>query len=160
MIPRSAAPKRPPSVPKKAKLGDVTLEFTSLLWAVDHGLQSMSKRMKNELGVTGPQRVVVRMVGENPGISAGVLASLLKLHPSTLTGVLDRLVTRGVLQRVTDPADRRRALFSLTPLGQLFNHLKDGTVESAVRKALERIEPEDLRVAKEVLNVIVEQLSP
>ena len=49
------------------------------------------KRMEQRSGVTGPQRLVLRVVGLFPGISAGALARLLHVHPSTLTGVLHRL---------------------------------------------------------------------
>src|SRR5437868_12246913 len=98
------------------QLGPI-LEFMKLLWAVDHGLQSTSKRMEASYGITGPQRLVVRIVGRFPGISAGGLAEVLHVHPSTLTGVLRRLEARGVLQRKADPSDARRALFGLTPRG-------------------------------------------
>ena len=67
------------------------LEFMRLLWAIDHGLQTRSKRMAAALGVTGPQRLVIRIVGRFPGVSAGQLARILHLDPSTLTGILRRL---------------------------------------------------------------------
>jgi len=57
------------------QLGPV-LEFMKLLWAVDHGLQSISKHMESRFGITGPQRLVVRIVGRFPGISAGALADV------------------------------------------------------------------------------------
>jgi DNA-binding MarR family transcriptional regulator len=44
--------------------------------------------MIGEVGVTGPQRLVLRVVGLFPGMSAGELATVLRVHPSTLTGVL------------------------------------------------------------------------
>src|SRR6185295_1503513 len=95
------------------RLGRV-LEFMRVLWAVDHALQSTSKWMEVRLGVTGPQRLVIRMIGCFPGISAGALANLLYVHPSTLTGVLRRLSERGAIRRSADPYDSRRALFWLT----------------------------------------------
>src|ERR687884_1409361 len=101
----------------KAETGDhlgPVLEFMKQLWALDHGLQTVSKRMESRFGITGPQRLVVRIVGRFPGISAGALADVLHVHPSTLTGVLRRLEERGVLQRRGDPNDGRRALFGLT----------------------------------------------
>src|SRR3954469_22948255 len=81
--------------PEGESLGDV-LEFMRVLWALDHALQSASKSMAARLGVTGPQRLVVRMVGRYPDISAGALARLLHVLPSTLTGVLQRLVARDL----------------------------------------------------------------
>src|SRR5437870_9585463 len=105
------------------QLGPV-LEFMKQLWAVDHGLQSVSKRMEASYGITGPQRLVVRIVGRFPGIAAGRVAEILHVHPSTLTGVLRRLEGRGVLQRRTDPRDARRALFMLTARGRKLDMLK------------------------------------
>src|SRR5580704_311880 len=83
----------PPTPSPDGPLGGV-LDFLKLLWALDHGLQTASRDMERRLGVTGPQRMVIRIVGRFPGISAGELASVLHVHPSTLTGVLRRLETR------------------------------------------------------------------
>jgi MarR family transcriptional regulator, organic hydroperoxide resistance regulator len=138
-------------------LGEV-LDFIRLLWAVDHGLQSLSKRMKNEMGVTGPQRFTLRLIGRKPGVSAGTLASILHLDPSTLTGVLHRLEERGSIKRSQDPADRRRALFSLTPRGRALDVVKTRTVESAVRRALASVSPAQLESSRAVLAALVREL--
>ena len=61
------------------------------LWAVDHALRSASKRMKNRVGLTGPQRLAVRIVGRFPNATAGEITKVLHVHPSTLTGILARL---------------------------------------------------------------------
>ena len=81
------------------------LRFMQLLWAVVHGLQKASKRMAAEVGVTGPQRLVLRVVGLHPGASPGALARILHVHPSTLTGVLQRLVDQKLLSRVSHEDD-------------------------------------------------------
>jgi len=130
-------------------LGPV-LEFMKQLWAVDHGLQTISKRLESQHGITGPQRLVVRIVGRTPGISAGALAQILRMHPSTLTGILRRLETRGILTRKSDPNDARRALFALTARGRKVDTLKTGTVEAAVRRVLAR-QPNEASVAQKLL---------
>lgn len=128
--------------------GDLTdvLQFMRLLWAVDHGLQSTSKRMNRDLGVTGPQRLVLRVVGRFPGISAGGIAAMLHVHPSTLTGVLARLTARKLVARKVHPGDRRRTVLLLTTEGRRIDRLHAGTVEAAVRQAL-KAAPEDERDA-------------
>lgn len=137
-------------------LGPV-LEFMKLLWALDHGLQSASKRMESRFGITGPQRLVVRIVGRFPGISAGALAEVLHVHPSTLTGVLRRLENRGMLLRRNDPKDARRALFGLTPRGRKMDTLRTGTVEQAVRRVLARL-PEDAVAAERIFVALAAEL--
>jgi DNA-binding MarR family transcriptional regulator len=134
------------------------LDFMRLLWAVDHGLQSFSKRLEATVGVTGPQRLVIRMVGQFPGISAGDLAHILHIHPSTLTGVLKRLGDRGQIERRPDPEDARRAQFYLTGTGQKLNRMRAGTVEAAVQRALSRLSDAKIEVVSEVLTALASEL--
>jgi DNA-binding MarR family transcriptional regulator len=140
-----------------APLPDV-LQFLQLLWAVAHGLEKVSKRMTGEIGVTGPQRLALRVVGLFPGMSAGDLAAVLHVHPSTLTGVLQRLVSQRLLQRVEDPADRRRAVLRLTRRGARVNAVGHGTVESLVEEALAEISARDRAAARRVLERLAQYL--
>ncbi|MHB8879859.1 MAG: MarR family winged helix-turn-helix transcriptional regulator, partial [Myxococcaceae bacterium] len=132
-----SSPRDPDPIPP---LGEV-LDFMRLIWALHHALQATSKNMEASLGFTGPQRLVLRIVGRFPGISAGSLASILHLHPSTLTGILDRLSRRGLLSRRPDPRDRRRALLGLTAKGRRFEVSTEGTVEAGVRRVLSQVPP-------------------
>jgi DNA-binding MarR family transcriptional regulator len=134
------------------------LAFLQVLWAVVHGLERASKRMSAEVGVTGPQRLVLRIVGLSPGISAGALAATLHVHPSTLTGVLQRLVDQQLLSRLEHHADRRRAVLRLTSRGTRINRLSRGTVEAAVTLALRRISARDRATARRVLQFVAEAL--
>ncbi len=135
------------------------LEFMRLLWAVDHGLQQRSKRMAATLGITGPQRLALRVLGRFPGLSAGDLASVLHLHPSTLTGVLDRLEAKGLVARRADPADRRRAVLGLTRAGRRVDVEAAGTIESVVKAALAARSDGEVRGAREVLASLAARLA-
>jgi MarR family transcriptional regulator, organic hydroperoxide resistance regulator len=145
------------SAPTSADLPDV-LQFMQLLWAVVHGVDKTSKRMIGTMGVTALQRLVLRVAGLFPGLSAGDLATILHVHPSTLTGVLQRLVTQRLLLRVADPRDRRRAILRLTARGALVNAARDGTVESAVAEALEGLSDRDRAAARRVLEALARHL--
>ncbi len=140
-----------------ASLGPV-LDFMRALWAIDHGLLKASRDMGRRLGVTGPQRMVLRIVGRYPGISAGDLAAVLHLHPSTLTGVLKRLVRRGLLRRSTDAEDARRALLSLTDRGRELAGPRAGTVEALVRGALRRLAAREVATAETVLRTVARDM--
>lgn len=134
------------------------LQFMQLLWAVVHALDTRSKRMARDLGVTGPQRLVLRVVGLRPGMSAGALAAVIHLHPSTLTGVLQRLVQQKLLARTTDVADGRRAILHLTAAGARVNRVSRGTVEHAVASALAGLDRRDHDAATRVLSLIATRL--
>ena len=144
--------------PSVAVLG-AALDFMRLMWAMDHGLQSRSKRMESEIGVTGMQRVVVRLIGRFPSVTAGGLAELIHVHPSTLTGVLKRLVDRGFVARERDRDDARIAHFTLTAEGEKIDGIQAGTVEAAIRRALARLQPEQIEASRAVLSAVAEELA-
>ena len=112
------------------------LQFMRSLWELMHHLNRASKRMSQTLGVTGPQRLALRVIGLFPDISAGQLAHILHVHPSTLTGVLQRLIDQGLLVRTPAAGDRRRAQLRLTARGRRINRMREGTVEAAVSTTL------------------------
>jgi DNA-binding MarR family transcriptional regulator len=140
-----------------ARLPEV-LDFMQLLWAVVHGVERSSKGMAADLGVTGPQRLVLRVVGLFPGVSAGDVAAVLHVHPSTLTGVLQRLIAQGMLVRIADPGDRRRAVLRLAAKGAGINAKRRGTVESAVAAALADASRADRLAARRVLERLAQHL--
>jgi DNA-binding MarR family transcriptional regulator len=142
---------------EEPRLGEV-LDFMRLIWRLDHALQRRSKRMEAELGVTGPQRLVIRIVGRFPGVPAGHLAKLLHVHPSTLTGVLARLEKQGMLRRRLDPRDRRRVSLSLTEAGRAVNVATEGTVESVVETVLATLTPAAVEGARQVLGTLAGRL--
>lgn len=154
---RQPGPPSDPSPTVDTPLGGV-LDFLKLLWELDHRLQMASREMESKIGVTGPQRMVLRIVGRFPGISAGDLATVLHLHPSTLTGVLRRLETRRALQRVRDPDDGRRMHFYLTPLGKRLDAIKTGTVEAVVRRALEAMPAKRIEDSQDLIRAIIVSL--
>jgi DNA-binding MarR family transcriptional regulator len=153
----SAQDARPAAV--APTLPDV-LQFMQVLWAVVHGLDRLSKRMAREIGVTGPQRLVLRVVGLSPGLSAGDLAAILHVHPSTLTGVIQRLVAQRLLVRAADAGDRRRARLRLTRRGAAVNAVRRRTVESAVAAALGEVTTRDRAATRRVLAELARRIHP
>ncbi|MGE5181665.1 MAG: MarR family winged helix-turn-helix transcriptional regulator [Acidobacteriota bacterium] len=135
-----------------------TLQFMQRLWELVHALDVRSKRMAQEIGVTGPQRLVIRLVGQRPGQTASEIASTLGKHPSTLTGVLARLEERELITRTADAEDRRRARFTLTAAGKRVDRERRGTVEAAVRRGLQRASNEALAGTERVLALLVDEL--
>jgi DNA-binding MarR family transcriptional regulator len=137
---------------------DPGLDFMRLLWSIQNALQRRSKKMEGDLGITGPQRLVLRVVGRFPGISASELAAVVHLHPSTITGVLQRLVAKGWLERRLDPTDTRRVQLLLKPSGVVFTRTARGTIERDVTDALAHVGKANVRAARKVLGEIARRL--
>jgi MarR family transcriptional regulator, organic hydroperoxide resistance regulator len=134
------------------------LNFLQVLWRVVHGVERVSKQMAAARGVTGPQRLVLRMVGLRPGVSAGAVAATLHLHPSTLTGVFRRLERQGFVTRESHPADRRRAVFRLTAKGRRINSVRRGTIEARVRGALRGLTAVEQKCARRALAALADAI--
>jgi DNA-binding MarR family transcriptional regulator len=135
------------------RLGPV-LGFMRALWELNHALESRSKRMKASLGVSGPERLVLRIIGELPDVSPGQLAEIMHLDPSSLTGILRRLVSRRLVARRPSASDARRALLRLTARGEDLDRQRDGTVEAAIRAALAVLPQRDVAAAVSVLATV------
>ncbi|MFO0680359.1 MAG: MarR family transcriptional regulator [Polyangiaceae bacterium] len=133
---------------------DEVFEFMRVVWALHHAMAQTSKRMQRELGVTGPQRLVLRVVAGSPGCTAGEIASALHLHPSTLTGVLRRLEENRMIVRQADAEDGRRFRFSLAPRGKRAVERRVGTVEAAMRAALVDASPKERAAAERLLKAM------
>jgi MarR family transcriptional regulator, organic hydroperoxide resistance regulator len=129
------------------------------MWDLAHALEVRSKRMARSLGVTGPQRLVIRVVGRSPASTASDIARTLGMHPSTLTGILRRLEQQGMLERKTDDLDRRRVRFRLTRRGIAVDRERRGTVEAAVRRALGRAGELTVLRTLEMFEILTEELA-
>ncbi|MFZ5477588.1 MAG: MarR family winged helix-turn-helix transcriptional regulator [Myxococcota bacterium] len=137
---------------------DETLATLDRLWALDRGLEAVSRVMHARIGVTGPQRFVLRMIGRDPGLTAGTLARRLHDHPSTLTAALKRLVEQRLVARREDPEDHRRVRLHLTAAGKRLDEIREGTVEAAVRGALAGMSAEEAEALRAGLAALAEAL--
>lgn len=147
-----------PTPPVDAQPLPEPLAFLQSLWALVHELQTSSKRMLRTIGVTGQQRLVLRVVGLRPGLAPGELAQVLHLHPSTLTGVLARLRRQRLIVVAADPADGRRVRLTLTAQGRRINAARRHTVEAVVVSAFAELPARDVARAAAVLARLTEAL--
>jgi len=129
------------------------------LWELAHALDVRSKDMAKTIGVTSPQRLVVRIIGQVPEATASTIAHTLSMHPSTLTGVLTRLERHGLITRTPDVEDRRRVRFRLTAEGKRIDRERKGTVEAAVRRTLQRTTANQVDGTLALIAILVEELA-
>ena len=138
---------------------DPVLEFIRQMWAVDHELQRVSKRMVSRMGLTAPQRLAVRFIARHTGLTLGGLAELLHMHAGTVTGIVRRLETLDLVVQTRSVEDSRRRHLTLTPKGRQVNRQRKGTVEAAVRRAAANATPVELAAASRVMDLLARHLA-
>jgi MarR family transcriptional regulator, organic hydroperoxide resistance regulator len=134
-------------------------QFLRALWEIDHALESASRNMKKTFGVTGRERLFIRIVGQRPGITPGEVAGMMHVHPSSVTAVLKRLERRRFVSRRAHAADARSYRLELTPTGERINAMKAGTIEAGVRQALARLSSSEVAAATDILTGVARRLS-
>ncbi len=72
-----------------------------------------------DVDVTMPQARCLLLVALQPALSISALASQLHISLPAASGLVDRLVEAGYLERNPDPHDRRHQLVTLSEPGQL-----------------------------------------
>src|SRR3954463_15505389 len=90
-----------------------TLGF--LLHDVARFLRKRFEQNARGLGLTRSQWQVLAFLAPNEGIHQGGLAEILEVEPITLLRILDKLESRGLIERRQHPTDRRIWLLHLTP---------------------------------------------
>jgi DNA-binding MarR family transcriptional regulator len=70
------------------------------------------------LGLTHPQYLVMLALWQHGTVSVKDLSGLLQLDPGTLSPLLKRLESGGLLRRERDPKDQRNLALALTEKGQ------------------------------------------
>ena len=140
-------------------------ETMQSLRRVFKAIQDYSQDVFSQFGVTGPQLWVLKTVMEGGSLPLGELSKKMYLHPSTITGVVDRLEKKGYVTRERNSGDRRVVNVRLTPAGaalaktapspaqgKMIHGLRDleekqvVAIYRSVQKLVEIMEVQDLKV--------------
>ncbi len=98
--------------------GTIENEILRSLRRITRAIDLHSRRLASTFGLTGPQLVCLRAIAEQEQTSPTLLAREVSLSQGTVTGILDRLVARQLVQRERVERDRRIVSISVTPAGK------------------------------------------
>lgn len=106
-------------VETKEAIGDAyALAVFQALRQLQQAADVHSKRLSRYGGLTPLQQLVLRVLAVETSITASQLAGFVSLSPASLSGVLERLESRGMLSRRRDAQDRRRQWLHLEEPGR------------------------------------------
>lgn len=125
------------------------VEIASLVFALTRQMESHHQAIAAEFGLTGPQSRLLVQLGEP--VPMGQLAERLDCDPSNVTGLVDRLEARGLLERRVHGTDRRVKHLMLTPAGQRLRSELEARL-FAGRPLLARLSRDDQQTLRNLLH--------
>src|ERR1700690_4222313 len=142
-------------------------EFAFMLNDVARLLRTYADHRAAQYGMTRAQWAVLVRLDLSEGLNQSELAEMLDLQPITLTRLLDRLCDSGLIERRSDPNDRRAKRLFLTAaarpmleqLGALGEDMMETALAGVSREAVEQIVAQ-LAVVKENLRQAIQQRPP
>jgi MarR family transcriptional regulator, organic hydroperoxide resistance regulator len=97
---------------------DLEIFLCFAVYSASHAFNRVYKPLLEQLGLTYPQYIVMVLLWEHDGQTVGELGQTLFLESNTLTPLLKRLETLGLIKRTRDPADERQVRVHLTQAGR------------------------------------------
>lgn len=110
------------------------------------------------IDVTMPQMKTLILIygSETNCLRMGQLAAALGVALSTATGIVDRLVEQGLLERQEDPDDRRSVVVRLSPLGFETMERPHRAMHEKLRAVLSYLSTAELATVARALSLVRE----
>ena len=90
-------------------------ELLVLLYDVARQMRTRADQRGRTRGMTRAQWVILAHLERQPGLSQNELAAIVEVEPITIGRLVDRLEARGLVERRSDPRDRRVWRLQLMP---------------------------------------------
>lgn len=114
-----------------------------------------SSKMSRQFGLTGAQSGVLRNLFAHGALSSADLSRKLYVTPSNITGVIDRLERKGLVDRIKKVGDRRVALITLTESGEELSKSLPDPIEKKLISELADLEPEHVQLLGMAMHQII-----
>jgi DNA-binding MarR family transcriptional regulator len=123
--------------------------------SIEGALRLASRAVERRLGISGAQLFVLRKLAEVPGQSLNELATRTFTHQSSVSVVVTRLVSRGLVSRTAAREDARRVVIALTPEGRALLQRAPEPLQARLVAGLKRLSPGERRALARGLEKLV-----
>jgi DNA-binding MarR family transcriptional regulator len=103
-------------------------------------IELQSQALVSKHGLTGPQLAVLKEIASLEQATPTVLARALSVSQPTVSGIVERLLVRGLIERIAVPGDRRKHALRLTPAGREAVARAPSLLQDDVKRRLRRLE--------------------
>ncbi|HEX7815224.1 MarR family transcriptional regulator [Dyella sp.] len=138
----------------KADLPEPTLDsqLCFALYSAGLAMNKLYRKLLQPLNLTYPQYLVMLTLWETPGMSVSEIGERLHLDSATLTPLLKRLETSGLVLRQRSREDERQVVISLTDAGRKLR-AQAADVQYGVVCAMQCSPEEALRLKADLQNL-------
>jgi MarR family transcriptional regulator, organic hydroperoxide resistance regulator len=124
-----------------------------------HAVGAEARSHVSEMEITPHQGFALRLLSMRQR-SMAELAQCMRVTPATATGVIDRLVQKGIVRRIEDTTDRRVVRLEVTDEGwQILNSFQR-RIDDLLAEFLRRIAPEDVAALVRGMKALERTLGP
>ncbi|MDG6988644.1 MAG: MarR family transcriptional regulator [Nitrososphaerota archaeon] len=130
--------------------------------AILSAYRAMARRiaeMLSEEGLTQPQFQALRVVAKKGTVCMREISDEMLVTPANITGIVDRLESRGLLMRTGRKGDRRTTDIELTPKGRALQERVAERYGEFVQNALRVFTPAEQRTLRELLVKLQEAMA-
>ncbi|MCB1198303.1 MAG: MarR family transcriptional regulator [Deltaproteobacteria bacterium] len=96
------------------------LQILQSLRKIIRSIDIHSSRLRNEYDITAPQLITLLSIRNERPMTLAQLSHEVQLSPSTMVGIIDRLETKGLVERIRSQIDRRQTHIHITKEGKEF----------------------------------------
>lgn len=122
----------------------IVAETIDDLRRIFQAISDFSRQAERLTGLTGSQLWAVKIIAEHKTIRVSELSKRMYLHPATVVGILDRLESQGLVQRIRSKTDRRVVDLELTPAGESVVQTSPDVAQGLLVKGMEEMSDENL----------------
>ncbi len=134
---------------------DSMQNITKQLRVVFRAVQSHSKTVQQQCGLSSAKLWMMWELFANPGVKVSELARALTIHPSTCSNMLDQLEDKGLTRRSRSKTDQRAVHLFLTEEGTQLLAIAPRPAQGTLSMALEHLSDSHLTSLEEGLSQLI-----
>jgi DNA-binding MarR family transcriptional regulator len=123
-------------------------------------MDGAASRGRTSPGLSSAQLFALQRIAEHPSASINDVAALTFTHQSSVSVVIQRLVRRGLVAKVTARNDRRRQCLALTAEGRRVLRRAPVAVQERLIAAIADLAPADRRALARLLSALAQSIAP
>jgi DNA-binding MarR family transcriptional regulator len=122
-------------------------------------LRASSREAESQVGLTAAQLFALQQLAASPGASVNELAARTYTHQSSVSVVVQRLVTRKLVVKVISKDDRRRVRLALTDAGRAVLRRSPEPVQDRLIAGIAALPATQRQILVQALGSIAETLA-